>query len=152
MNGVIALKKARDYTDSVANSLGSLKGAPCTIKSSNKVDDETTIVFEWEGTNGATETSQIVVFDGEDGASITNMTIDTDRNLICTLSDGNTINAGQIPTVSGEVETLVEEKVQEQIETQLDDTIQEKVDKAVEEALQGDSSSEGVEDEIDSWF
>ena len=92
---------------------------------------------------------------GDDGASVTNMVIDEDGNLICTMSDGNSVNAGQIPVVTTEVETIVEEKVQEQIETQLDDTIQEKVDQAVEEALSGGSgegSDSSVDDEINSWF
>lgn len=89
---------------------------------------------------------------GDDGVSVVGMTIDSNNHLVSTLSNGSTLDAGEISIESTEVETLVEEKVQEQIETQLDDTIQEKVDKAVEEALQGDSSSEGVEDEIDSWF
>lgn len=92
---------------------------------------------------------------GDDGASVTNMTIDADGNLICTMSDGGSVNAGQIPVVTSEVETLVEEKVTEQIETQLDDTIQEKVDQAIEDALSGGSgegSDSSVDDEINSWF
>ena len=97
---------------------------------------------------------------GEDGASVSNMAIDANGNLICTMSDGNIVNAGLIPTVTSEVETLVDEKVeekvqetvQEQIETQLDNTIQEKVDQAIEDALGGSGDNSDVEDEIDSWF
>lgn len=123
-----------------------IKGLASGVQSANVVDNK--IIFTMN--DGSTQT---MVFDEpEDGVSVANMTIDADNHLICTMSDNSTIDAGIIPTVSSEVETIVEEKVQEQIETQLDDTIQEKVDKAVEEALQGDSSSEGVEDEIDSWF
>jgi hypothetical protein len=90
----------------------------------------------------------------EDGISVTGMTIDENNNLICELSDGNSINAGEIPTITT-VETIVEEKVQEQIETQLDNTIQEKIDQAIEETLgggSGDGSDSSTDDEIDSWF
>lgn len=65
MNGVVALKKARDYTDETANSLGSLKGAPCTVKSVNNSNGITTITLEWEGTDGAKETTQFTVNDGQ---------------------------------------------------------------------------------------
>ena len=37
-----------------------------------------------------------------DGVSITDVDVDTDKHLIVTLSDGNTINAGEIPTVKGD--------------------------------------------------
>lgn len=37
-----------------------------------------------------------------DGVSITDVDVDTDKHLIVTLSDGNTIDAGEIPTVKGD--------------------------------------------------
>ena len=37
--------------------------------------------------------------DGANGVSITNVAIDGSKHLICTLSDGNTIDAGEIPTI-----------------------------------------------------
>ncbi len=89
---------------------------------------------------------------GDEGASVTNMEIDANGHLITYYSNGTFSDAGEIPTVSTEVETLVEEKIQEQIETQLDTTIQEKVNQAVEDALSDSSSSDDNNDEIDSWF
>lgn len=38
----------------------------------------------------------------EDGASIVDVSIDEDGSLICTLSDGNIIDAGYVPSVPGE--------------------------------------------------
>ena len=67
MNGIIALKKARQYTDETADSLGSLKGAPCTIKSIVENDDNSVITFEWTGTSGTTENSTLTVKNGTDG-------------------------------------------------------------------------------------
>lgn len=36
-----------------------------------------------------------------DGASIVDVDITAQKHLICTLSDGNTIDAGEVPTVQG---------------------------------------------------
>lgn len=101
-------------------------------------------------------TAVVSVPEPEDGVSVSSMSIDDNGHLICTMSDGTINDAGEVPTITTEVETIVEEKVQEKIETQLDDTIQEKVDQAVQDALSGGGSGEGsdssVDDEIDSWF
>lgn len=59
---------SRKYTDSVSDSLGSLKGAPCTIKSTEETDEGTIITFEWTGTSGTTETTQITIKNGKDGS------------------------------------------------------------------------------------
>ena len=91
----------------------------------------------------------------EDGVSVSSMSIDDNGHLICAMSDGTINDAGEVPTITTEVETIIEEKVQEKIETGLDDTIQEKVDQAVEEALSGGSgegSDSSADDEINSWF
>lgn len=37
-----------------------------------------------------------------DGVSITDVDVDTDKHLIVTFSDGNTVDAGEIPTVKGD--------------------------------------------------
>ncbi len=39
--------------------------------------------------------------DGENGLSIQNVTIDSNSHLICTMSDGSTIDAGVLPSGSG---------------------------------------------------
>ena len=45
--------------------------------------------------------------DGANGISITNVAINSSNHLICTLSDGNTIDAGEIPTSSDHTITLL---------------------------------------------
>jgi hypothetical protein len=125
-----------------------IKGLTSGIQSA--VVNGTTITFTMN--DGSVQ--EMIFPEPEDGISVTGMTIDENNRLICELSDGNSIDAGEIPTITI-VETIVEETVQEQIETQLDTTIQEKVDKAVEEALgggSGGSSGSDIEGEIDSWF
>lgn len=99
MNGVTVLKKARTYTDDTANSLGSLKGAPCTVKSTTETDKGTVIVFEWTGTNGATQTSSIFV---KNGKSVVGATVDETNNLILELSDSTKIDVGTIKTIKGD--------------------------------------------------
>lgn len=37
-----------------------------------------------------------------DGVSITDVSVDSSKHLICTMSDGNTIDAGEVPTVKGD--------------------------------------------------
>ena len=57
-----------------------------------------TITFTFQDGSTATVTLPTPA----DGKSITNVNIDSDGSLICTLSDGTTINAGTVPTVKGE--------------------------------------------------
>lgn len=37
-----------------------------------------------------------------DGVSITNVEVDSSKHLICTMSDGSTVDAGEVPTVKGD--------------------------------------------------
>ena len=57
-----------------------------------------TITFTFQDGSTATVTLPTPA----DGKSITNVNIDSDGSLICTLSDGTTINAGTVPTVKGD--------------------------------------------------
>ena len=58
----------------------------------------TTITFTM-----ADGTKEIMTFPTPaDGVSIIDVDVDTDKHLIVTLSDGNTIDAGEIPTVKGD--------------------------------------------------
>lgn len=101
MNGTIAYALSKQYVADTADSLGSLKGAPCTIKSQVETDDSYIVTFEWTGTSGAKQTSQLTIkkpIDGTDGISITNVNISATNHLICTLSDGRKIDAGEFPT------------------------------------------------------
>lgn len=83
----------------------------------------TTITFKMN--NGSTQTMTFP--QPEDGISVVSMSIDADNHLICTMSDNSTIDAGVIPTVSGDVETLVETKVDEKIDEKLADAVADEV-------------------------
>ena len=63
INKVISEK----YTKESLVGLGALKGAPCTIKSKEPVDGGTKIVFEWTGTDGIQQTSEVILPNGKNG-------------------------------------------------------------------------------------
>ena len=50
------LAAAQNYVDKTAQSLGAVKGAPCTIKSITEGENGSTIVFSWTGADGAEQT------------------------------------------------------------------------------------------------
>lgn len=52
---------SKGFTSDTADSLGAVKGAPCTIKSQTETDDSYIVTFEWTGASGATETSQLII-------------------------------------------------------------------------------------------
>ena len=61
---VKTLSVAKKYVKDTSDSLGSLKGAPCTIKSITKVEGGQKVTFEWTGTSGTKQTSEMTVKDG----------------------------------------------------------------------------------------
>ena len=73
------------------------------------VDNSTTIYLDFteDASQGLYQETNFTIpagingTDGNDGVSITGATIDASNHLILTLSDGNTIDAGEIPTASG---------------------------------------------------
>lgn len=67
MDGNIALALARKYTNDTSNALGAVKGAPCTIKNVESTDAGKKIIFEWTGNDGAKQTTELELFNGEKG-------------------------------------------------------------------------------------
>lgn len=63
----ITLAAAKSYVKQTANSLGAVKGAPCTIKSITESDDGVTIVFSWTGADGTEQTSTAFLPRGPQG-------------------------------------------------------------------------------------
>ena len=91
---------SKSFTKKSLDGQGALKGAPCTIKSTTKVSDGTNITFEWTGTSGTKQTSTITVMDG---LSITDVDVNSDNTLTCTLSDGSTVTTtNKIKTIKGD--------------------------------------------------
>lgn len=132
---------SKSYTNLVALGIGGLR-----------VDDVNKTVYFTIAATG--EEKSITLPVPKDGVSLDKLEVDANNQLIAHYSDGRIEPCGTLPVVTPEsVETIVEEKVVERIETQLDENIQEKVYKAVEEAIQNNvPPTDGVEDEINSWF
>ena len=61
---ILTLGSSKTYTDESLLGLGSLKGAPCTIKSITEVDGGQKVTFEWTGTSGTKQTSEMTVKNG----------------------------------------------------------------------------------------
>lgn len=64
MKATEAYALSRSYTAKTADALGAVKGAPCTIKSTEHKDGRNKIVFEWTGDSGAKQETTIYVYDG----------------------------------------------------------------------------------------
>lgn len=86
----------RGYVKKTAEALGAVKGAPCTIKSIVDGNGGHTVTFEWVGDNDVKQTTTMFVKDGTDGVSVVGVTVDANNHIICTMSDGTTIDAGSI--------------------------------------------------------
>jgi len=99
---LIALAAAKKYTKDTADRLGSLKGAPCEIKSKTPIEGGTRIIFSWTGKSGQEQTEYIDVMngadgqDGEDGKGIKAVSVNAQNHLIITYDDDTTYDAGTI--------------------------------------------------------
>ena len=96
MDGVVAYILGKSYTKKSLIGIGALAGAPCQVQSINKVGKTTTITLKWEDNVGGVHTQAFDVEDGADGVSVTNATINANGHLILTLSNGNSIDCGQV--------------------------------------------------------
>ena len=86
MNGAIALKKSKTYTD-----LAQLGLVSISVSGMNII---------LERTDGSTAT--VVVPKPSDGISITNVSVNASKELVITYSDGTTEIARVVPTVKGD--------------------------------------------------
>lgn len=64
---VLTYALAKKLISETADSLGSLKGAPATIKSIEEIAGGHRVTFEWTGTSGAKRTQTMDVMDGAQG-------------------------------------------------------------------------------------
>ena len=61
---ILTLGSSKTYTRESLLGLGAVKGAPCTIKSITEVDGGQKVTFEWTGTSGTKQTSEMTVKNG----------------------------------------------------------------------------------------
>lgn len=96
MDGIIAYILSKKYTNDTVIGMGAIKGAACQVQSINKVNKTTTITLEWEDNLGTSHTQSFDIEDGLDGVSVTGATIKPNGHLELTLSNGNSIDCGQV--------------------------------------------------------
>ena len=94
---ILTLGSSKTYTDESLLGLGSLKGAPCTIKSITEVDGGQKVTFEWIGTSGTKQTSEMTV---KNGVSVTGISDKGNGTFTLLLSDGS--ESEPIHTVKGD--------------------------------------------------
>lgn len=97
MNGTTAYALSKKYVEDTSISLGAVKGAPCTIKSITEVDGGQKVTFEWTGTSGTKQTSEMTV---KNGISVTGISDKGNGTFTLLLSDGSETSAVQ--TIKGE--------------------------------------------------
>ena len=86
---------AKKYVELTAVGLGAVKGAPCVIQSVTDNGEANEVTFKWTGDDGTVQTRTITV---PHGISVETMDIDENNHLICLMSDGSEIDAGEIPS------------------------------------------------------
>lgn len=99
---LITLALAKSHVAKTADSLGSLKGAPCTISKIEETDDGSIVTYQWTGTSGAIETRTMTVKNGVDGVGIQSIVRDNANNkVIYTMTDGtrHTVNDIEVEAV-----------------------------------------------------
>ena len=97
MQGLTAFAMAKHYTQETAEEFGALKGASAQIQSITPITGGNRITFLWENTAGDTRTSTLDVMNGADGTSVVGANIGAGNHLIITLSNGTSIDAGELP-------------------------------------------------------
>lgn len=96
---LITLALAKSHVAKTADSLGSLKGAPCTISKIEETDDGSIVTYQWTGTSGAIETRTMTV---KNGVGIQSIVRDNANNkVIYTMTDGtqHTVNDIEVEAV-----------------------------------------------------
>lgn len=91
---------SKKYTQETSSEFGAVKGANCQI-SNTEIDSDgnTVITFKWVNTAGQERTSTATILKGavgEKGVSISSVVINSEGHLICILSDGTEVDAGEI--------------------------------------------------------
>ena len=112
MDGIIAYALSRKYTKESLLGGGAVVGKNVKVSSITEVDGGNEVTFSYTLDDGTVNTSSMIV---EDGASVSSMIIDENNHLVCTMSDGSTIDAGEMPALSSDVETYIDEKIEESV-------------------------------------
>ena len=91
---IVSYALSKKYVAKSLDGLGALKGANCIIESVETVPEGNRVTFSWTGISGATETTTILVKNGEQGNGIAKVekikTVDLVDTYRMTFDDGST--------------------------------------------------------------
>lgn len=90
---IVTYAMAVNYVKKTCDALGAVRGASAQIKSITETDDGNIVTFEWTGDSGAKQTRTMTV---KNGVGITAAEVDANGHLIFTMSDGETIDCGEV--------------------------------------------------------
>lgn len=114
---------SKKYTADTADSLGSLKGAPCEVTDIETGETTTVITLQWEGTSGQIQSGTVTLPNGEkgdpgekgdDGRGIKSMRVrhvGDEDHLFVTYDDDTTEDAGKITGGGGGGSAELEEEL-----------------------------------------
>ena len=111
------LAAARKYVQDSLAGVGALAGKSCQIQSIAPITDGNRVTFLWVDDNGVSHTDPMDVMNGaqgdpgnpgapgepgQNGVGIKALAINSSNHLIITLTDDNTVDAGEIPAVQSD--------------------------------------------------
>ena len=136
---IITYILARKYVEQTADALGAVRGRPCTIASVTPTEGGNIVTFRWTSDSGVIQTTTMTV---HDGLSIASGTVDSDNHLIVTLTDGSTVDCGEMPVVDG-AEDVAYENAEYPSLTNVKEGLDEALAKGVDDAADVPYNKEG---------
>lgn len=136
---IITYILARKYVEQTADALGAVRGRPCTIASVTPTEGGSIVTFRWTSDSGVVQTTTMTV---HDGLSIQSGTVDADNHLIVTLTDGSTVDCGEMPVVDG-AEDVEYENASYPSVTNVKEGLDEALSKGVDDAADVPYDKEG---------
>lgn len=111
---ILSLALSKKFTKDTADEFGAVKGAPCTVGETSTDENGNTVVkLVWTNSAGKQQTTSVTIQKGskgdrglqgdtgekgDSGISVSSVHINSDNHLICILSDGTEVDAGEIKT------------------------------------------------------
>lgn len=95
---IISYVLSRKYTQDTAIGLGAVKGANCTIKSTEETAQGNKITFEWTATDGTKKTKTLLIKDAPTINEVQTVKVGNKWYFKFVFVDGNSIMGGEVPT------------------------------------------------------
>lgn len=123
MDGVVALKRAKDYVDETLQGAGALKGKNVQVAKIEPIIGGNRVTFSYYTNDNVAHSSSMEVMNGEQGVSVVSANIDKNNIVTFVLSNGETITAGSI-NIDSKILNLDDYYTKEQTDEKFVQTIQ----------------------------